>query len=90
MRPRDVFVFFAAGHGKTRRRALLLLPQDLRYQTEQSLVSDGIGQDKLQAWFAAIPAKKSVLIFDTCEAGSLTERRRGHAAAWSRRRRWAA
>ena len=53
-----------------------MLPQDIIYQTEQSLLQDGIGQDKLQAWLARIAAKKSVLIFDTCEAGSLTERRK--------------
>ena len=35
---------------------------------------DAIGQDRLQAWFARILAKKAVLMFDTCEAGSLTER----------------
>lgn len=74
VRPRDVFVFFAAGHGKTVDGRYYLVPYDLRYQNEQSLIAHGIGQDKLQAWFARIAAKKSVLIFDTCEAGSLTAR----------------
>jgi hypothetical protein len=75
VRPRDVFVFFAAAHGKTIDGRYYMLPQDINYQTEQSLVRDGIGQDKLQAWFARIQAKKSVLMFDTCEAGSLTGQR---------------
>ena len=35
---------------------------------------DAIGQDRLQTWFARILAKKAVLMFDTCEAGSLTDR----------------
>ena len=74
MRPRDVFVFFAAGHGKTVDGRYYFIPHDLRYHTDQSLVRDAIGQDKLQAWFARIQAKKAVLMFDTCEAGSLTER----------------
>ncbi len=74
VRPRDVFVFFAAGHGKTLDGRYYFIPHDLRYHTEQSLVRDAIGQDKLQAWFARILAKKAVLMFDTCEAGSLTER----------------
>jgi WD40 repeat protein len=74
VRPRDVFLFFAAGHGKTLDGRYYFLPQDLRYHTDQSLVRDAIGQDKLQAWFARILAKKAVLMFDTCEAGSLTER----------------
>ena len=33
-----------------------------------------IGQDKLQAWLARIWARKAVVMFDTCEAGALTER----------------
>ena len=74
VRPRDVFVFFAAGHGKTLDGRYYFIPHDLRYHTEQSLVQQAIGQDKLQAWFARILAKKAVLMFDTCEAGSLTER----------------
>jgi WD40 repeat protein len=74
VRPRDVFVFFAAGHGKTLDGRYYFLPHDLRYHTDQSLVRDAIGQDRLQAWFARIMAKKAVLMFDTCEAGSLTER----------------
>ncbi len=75
VRPRDVFLFFAAGHGKTLDGRYYFIPQDLRYHTDRSLVRDAIGQDKLQAWFARIQAKKAVLMFDTCEAGSLTERR---------------
>ena len=75
VRPRDVFLFFAAGHGKTLDGRYYFLPHDLRYHTDQSLVRDAIGQDKLQAWFARILAKKAVLMFDTCEAGSLTERK---------------
>jgi WD40 repeat protein len=74
VRPRDVFVFFAAGHGKTLDGRYYFVPYDLRYHTDQSLVRDAIGQDRLQAWFARILAKKAVLMFDTCEAGSLTQR----------------
>jgi uncharacterized caspase-like protein len=34
--------------------------------------AQGIAQEEWQAWFAAIPARKSMLIFDTCESGTLT------------------
>ncbi len=74
VRPRDVFLFFAAGHGKTLDGRYYFIPYDMRYQNDQSLPRDAIGQDRLQSWFARIPARKSVLMFDTCEAGSLTER----------------
>jgi WD40 repeat protein len=75
VRPRDVFMFFAAGHGKTFDGRYYFIPHDMRYHTEQSLVDNAIDQDKLQAWFARIPAKKAVLMFDTCEAGTLAEQR---------------
>jgi uncharacterized caspase-like protein len=29
-------------------------------------------QDKFQAWFTKIPARKSILLYDTCESGSFT------------------
>ena len=50
---------------------------DARPRAEAELrkvvLSQGIAQEQWQAWFASIPAKKSVLLFDTCESGSLTE-----------------
>jgi len=72
VRPQDVFVFFIAGHGKTVDGRYYFIPQDFRYDGEHSIVERGISQEKLQAWFATIKAKKSVLMFDTCESGSLT------------------
>ncbi|MBZ0148457.1 MAG: caspase family protein [Pseudorhodoplanes sp.] len=71
VRPRDVFVFFIAGHGKTVDGRYYFIPQDFRYDGDRSIVEKGISQEQFQAWFAKIPAKKSVLLFDTCESGSL-------------------
>ncbi len=70
--PRDVFVFFLAGHGKTVDGRYHFLPQNFRYEDETSIVKRGIDQDRFQAWFAKIPARKSILLYDTCESGSLT------------------
>jgi WD40 repeat protein/uncharacterized caspase-like protein len=76
IRPRDVFIFYAAGHGKTEDGRYYFVPQDFKYKAGNTLAMQlnehGIGQDRFQAWFAAIPAKKSILMFDTCESGSLT------------------
>ena len=76
IRPRDVFVFYAAGHGKTEDGRYYFIPQDFKFEAGQplatSLADHAISQDLLQKWFAKIPAKKSILIFDTCESGSLT------------------
>jgi WD40 repeat protein len=70
--PRDVFVFFLAGHGKTKNGRYYFLPRDFRYDDEDSIEKAGMGQDKFQAWFSEIPARKSILLYDTCESGSLT------------------
>ncbi len=72
VRPRDVFVFFLAGHGKTVDGRYYFIPQDFRYRSAQSIVNKGIGQDQWQRWFSKIPARKSILLYDTCESGSLT------------------
>lgn len=72
VRPRDVFLFFLAGHGKTVDGRYYFIPQDFRYSGEESIAEKGIGQDKWQRWFSRIPARKSLLLYDTCESGSLT------------------
>jgi hypothetical protein len=72
VKPRDVFVFFLAGHGKTKNGRYYFLPRDFRYEDEASIEKAGKGQDQFQTWFASIPARKSLLLYDTCESGSLT------------------
>jgi len=72
VQPHDVFVFFLAGHGKTKEGRYYFIPYDFRYQDEDSIEKAGMGQDKFQAWLAAIQARKSLLLYDTCESGSLT------------------
>ncbi len=73
--PRDVFVFFLAGHGKTVDGKYYFLPSDFRYETEDSIAKRGVDQDRFQNWFARIAARKSILLYDTCESGSLTGER---------------
>ena len=82
VQPRDVFVFFLAGHGKTKNGRYYFLPRDFRYEDETSIEKAGMDQDKFQAWFAKIPARKSILLYDTCESGSLTGQH-----PWQRHRR---
>lgn len=77
VQPRDVFVFFLAGHGKTKNGRYYFLPRDFRYEDESSIEKSGVGQDKFQGWFAEVPARKSILLYDTCESGSLTGATRG-------------
>lgn len=77
VQPRDVFVFFLAGHGKTKNGRYYFLPRDFRYEDETSIEKLGLDQDKFQAWFAKVSARKSILLYDTCESGSLTGNVRG-------------
>ncbi len=73
VQPGDVFVFYVAGHGKTIDGRYYFGQQDIHVTDIASIAAQGIAQDEWQKWFAAIPARKSVLLFDTCESGSLTE-----------------
>lgn len=72
VRPRDVFVLFMAGHGQTEQGRYYFLPQDFRYENAASVASSGIDQEQFQEWLATIAARKSVLLYDTCESGTLT------------------
>ena len=49
------------GHGKTVDGRYHFLPQNFRYEDESSIVKRGIDQERFQAWFAKIPARKSIL-----------------------------
>jgi WD40 repeat protein/uncharacterized caspase-like protein len=68
----DVFVLFMAGHGKTVDGRFYFIPQEFHYRGDESVARDGIGQDQLQKWLGRIPARKSILLFDSCESGTLT------------------
>jgi uncharacterized caspase-like protein len=79
VRPSDVLVFFLGGHGKTVDGRYYFIPQDFHIEgrvtkaaLDAAVVKQGIAQEEWQAWLARIPARKSVLLFDTCESGSLT------------------
>ncbi|MGD9925593.1 MAG: caspase family protein [Pseudorhodoplanes sp.] len=73
IQPSDLFVFFIAGHGKTIDGRYYFIPQNFRSDGLASVLKQGISQEQWQRWFAAIPARRSVLLFDTCESGSLTD-----------------
>ncbi|MCK1389036.1 caspase family protein [Bradyrhizobium sp. 21] len=68
----DVFVFFVAGHGRTLNGKYYFIPQDFRYRDQDSYVQNGVSQEQWQKWIAWIQARKSILIYDTCESGSMT------------------
>jgi uncharacterized caspase-like protein len=75
----DVFVLYLAGHGKTVDGRYYFIPQDLTIDGEMTdqridatVRANAIPQDQWQRWFASVPARKSLILFDTCESGTLT------------------
>ncbi|MBR0773238.1 caspase family protein [Bradyrhizobium diazoefficiens] len=75
VQPEDVFILYLAGHGKTVDQQFFFLPYDFRNVDAKSIVVDGIGQDKLISWLASIPARRSLLLIDSCESGSAIQER---------------
>lgn len=72
IKPHDAFLFFIAGHGKTVDGRCYFLPQDFRYHNASSITEEGLSQEIWQDWFARIPAQRALLLYDTCESGSMT------------------
>jgi uncharacterized caspase-like protein len=77
--PGDVFVLYLAGHGKTVDGRYYFVPQNFKLEgdftdaaIDAAVRAQGIAQEQWQRWFASIPARKSVILFDTCESGTLT------------------
>jgi len=71
--PQDVFMLYLAGHGVTLDGRYYFLPQDFRYYNEEAVRKNAINQDHLQSWLADIPARKSLVLIDTCESGSFSQ-----------------
>ena len=71
--PQDVFMFYLAGHGVTRNGRYYFLPYDFRYYSDEAIQRNAVNQDHLQNWLALIPARKSLVLIDTCESGSFTQ-----------------
>ncbi|MDJ0783593.1 MAG: caspase family protein [Desulfosarcinaceae bacterium] len=71
--PQDVFIFYLAGHGVTRDGRYYFLPHDFRYTSDDAIRTGGVNQDHFQTWLSRIPARKSLVLIDTCESGSFSK-----------------
>ena len=78
--PTDVFVLYVAGHGKTVDGRYYFAPQTFKIDGDLSNVAvnaavmkQGIAQEQWQRWFAQVPARKSLILFDTCESGTIAK-----------------
>jgi WD40 repeat protein/uncharacterized caspase-like protein len=75
----DVFVLYVAGHGKTVDGRYYFAPQNFHVDGKLSdpaidaaVQSLGISQEQWQRWLSLVPARRSLVLFDTCESGTLT------------------
>jgi WD40 repeat protein len=73
MSAQDIFVLYLAGHGLTLDGRYHFIPQDFHYVNEDAVRHRAITQDHLQRWLAVVPARKSLILVDTCESGSFSQ-----------------
>ncbi|MEN8691858.1 MAG: caspase family protein, partial [Desulfobacterales bacterium] len=71
--PQDVFMLYLAGHVVTLVGRYYFLPHDFRYYNDEAVRKNAINQDHLQNWLADVPARKSLVLIDTCESGSFSQ-----------------
>jgi WD40 repeat protein len=72
-RSQDIFLLYLAGHGVTLDGRYYFIPQEFHYTNEDAVRQSAITQDDLQRWLATIPARKSIILIDTCESGSFSQ-----------------
>ncbi|SMF96893.1 WD domain-containing protein, G-beta repeat-containing protein [Methylomagnum ishizawai] len=73
--PEDVFVLYLAGHGAGFEQNYHFIPAEARYLNQTALRSASLDETLLQKLLAGISAKKTLVLLDTCSAGSFGEPR---------------
>ncbi|MFL6449260.1 MAG: caspase family protein [Bryobacteraceae bacterium] len=85
IQPGDVFVLYLAGHGTALDGDYYFIPWDVRYTSEGALRQQSLNQEAIRKLLAQIPAKKTLLLLDTCSSGAFsTGRALGEKAAIDR------
>lgn len=66
----DVFVLYLSGPGTVLDGEYHFLPADLVYSNQQALRTGSVRQEQFVQWLGMIKAQKSLVVLDTCHAGS--------------------
>ncbi|MGP1440337.1 MAG: eIF2A-related protein, partial [Treponema sp.] len=68
----DVFVFYIAGHGITYDEDgdYYYLPSNFRFTSSEAIQQQGISKNDLTRYLSLIKAGKTLILMDTCNAGS--------------------
>jgi len=68
--PQDVFVLYLSGHGVALDGKYHFLPRELIYTNDDALREGSLSEERLTELLASVPAQKSLIVLDTCHAGS--------------------
>jgi WD40 repeat protein len=85
MRPSDVFVLYLAGHGHADQGQYYFIPWEARYTSLDALLQQSLDQESLRKLLEQVPARKTLLLLDTCGSGAyVSGRGLGDKAAFAR------
>lgn len=73
VKPSDFFILYFAGHGKTLAGRYHFIPASLSNLSQTALEDETLRQITLERLLSKIPAQNSLILLDTCEAGSFLE-----------------
>ena len=79
IQPSDVFVMYLAGHGTAIEGDYYFVPWGVAYTSENALKQQSLDTEAIRKLLASIPAKKTLLLLDTCGSGAFTNGRAGPA-----------
>jgi len=74
IQPHDIFLLHVSGHGASFDGEYYFLPIDFTHNERRlidSVRAQGIPNKTWTNWLNGVPANKSLLIFDTCQSGTL-------------------
>jgi len=67
--PDDLVIIYLSGHGYAMDGTYYFIPADSSANSEDQIKLDALTQSELIDWISAIPARKKLIILDTCESG---------------------
>jgi len=73
VKPDDFFILYFAGHGKTLDGRYHFVPASLSALSQTALEDETLRQITLERLLSKIPAQNSLVLLDSCEAGSFLQ-----------------